>query len=202
MKSEASTSLRPAVFLDRDGTLNVEKHYLHRIEDWEWIPGAPAAVRLLNESGFAVVVVTNQAGIARGLYGEDDLDRLHTWMRADLEAAGAHVDAVYHCPHHPEYGQRVKCMCRKPAPGLLLCAAADLGLDLARSFIIGDRESDLEAGVRCGVTPLLVATGYGERTRREFPKNAPFFPDVSAAVGHILDLPSLARGDGRGPGAA
>ena len=202
MKSEASTPLRPAVFLDRDGTLNVEKHYLHRIEDWEWIPGAAAAVSLLNRRGFAVVVVTNQAGIARGLYGEAEMTRLHTWMRADLEAMGARVDGIYHCPHHPDYGQRVQCTCRKPAPGLLLRAASDLGLDLARSFIIGDRESDLEAGLRCGVTPLLVATGYGERTRRDFSTNAPFFPDVSAAVGHILDLPSLARRDVRGPGAA
>lgn len=178
--------MRPAVFLDRDGTLNVEKHYLYRPEDWEWIPGAIDAIGRLNDAGYLVIVVTNQAGIARGLYRDADVHRLHELVDADVRRVGARIDAFYHCPHHPEYGAHVACLCRKPEPGMLLQAAADHALDLGRSFIIGDRESDMEAGLRCGATPLLVATGYGERTRREFPGDVPYFPSVVEAVVHIV----------------
>jgi len=187
MSSVADRASRPAVFLDRDGTLNVEKNYLYRVEDWEWIPGAVDAIRRLNSAGYAVVVVTNQAGIARGLYGEPELQRLHAWVDADARRADARIDAYYHCPHHPDHGAREMCDCRKPAPGMLLRAAAEHGLDLSRSFIIGDRESDLEAGSRCGARPLLVGTGYGERTRREFSSDAPYFPSVVEAVTFILE---------------
>jgi len=183
--------MRPAVFLDRDGTLNVEKHYLYRREDWEWIPGAIDAIARLNVAGIPVIVVTNQAGIARGLYGDADVDRLHEMADDDARRAGATIEAFYHCPHHPDYGARVACDCRKPEPGMLLRAAAEHALDLARSFIIGDRESDIEAGRRCGATSLLVATGYGERTRRERGVDAPYFPSVVEAVAHILDTPRV-----------
>jgi D-glycero-D-manno-heptose 1,7-bisphosphate phosphatase len=178
--------MRPAAFLDRDGTLNVEKNYLYRIEDWEWIPGAVDAIAQLNDAGYAVIVVTNQAGIARGLYGESDLQDLHLMVDADVRRAGARVDGFYFCPHHPEHGARVACHCRKPEPGMLLQAAADHALDLGRSFMIGDRESDIEAGRRCGAQSLLVATGYGVRTRREHAADAPYFPSVVEAVAHIV----------------
>lgn len=175
-------SLRRAVFLDRDGTLNVEKHYLCRYEDWEWIPGSVEAIRTLNRLGYVVVVVTNQAGIARGYYGEEDVRRLHARVDRDLEAAGAHVTSYYFCPHHPEYGDRADCACRKPRPGMLVQAAKDHGIELSRSWMVGDRESDMEAARRCGVQPLLVATGYGEETRREFEPDVPYFASVGEAV--------------------
>ena len=176
------TSARPAVFLDRDGTLNVEKHYLHRYEDWEWIPGSLDAIRSLNELGFDVIVVTNQAGVARGYYGEDDVRRLHARIDVDLAASGGRVTAYYFCPHHPDYGDRTDCLCRKPRPGMLLQAAHEHGLDLARSWMVGDRESDMEAARRCGVRPLLVATGYGEETRKSFEPDVPYFRSLADAV--------------------
>ncbi|MFO1321986.1 MAG: D-glycero-beta-D-manno-heptose 1,7-bisphosphate 7-phosphatase [Burkholderiales bacterium] len=177
--------LRPAVFLDRDGTVNVEKHYLHRFDDWEWIPGAVDAIRRANHLGFVVIVVTNQAGVARGLYGEADVIALHQRVDEVLRAAGAHVDAYYHCPHHPEHGARIACDCRKPHPGMLLRAAREHGLDLPRSFLVGDRESDIEAARRAGVTPLLVATGYGERTRGDFPDGTAFVPSIVEAIDFV-----------------
>lgn len=177
---------RPAVFLDRDGTLNVEKHYLHRYDDWEWIPGAVDAVRALNRSGFVVVVVTNQAGIARGYYDEASVQQLHARVDRDLAAVGAAIDAYYLCPHHPDYGARLDCACRKPAPGMVMRAAEEHGIDLASSWMIGDRESDMEAARRCGVRPLLVATGYGERSRATFEPTVPYFPSIAEAVAWIL----------------
>jgi D-glycero-D-manno-heptose 1,7-bisphosphate phosphatase len=188
MNADAGRVGRPAVFLDRDGTLNVEKNYLYRIEDWEWIPGAKDAVLLLNNAGFVVVVVTNQAGIARGLYAERDVQRLHAHMQAELNEVGAHVDAVYHCPHHPDHGLRVECNCRKPAPGMLLKAAVELQLDLGRSYMVGDRETDIEAARRSGVTPLLVLTGYGERTRERLSPPGPIFQSVLDAAKEAVRL--------------
>ncbi|MBK8015738.1 MAG: D-glycero-beta-D-manno-heptose 1,7-bisphosphate 7-phosphatase [Betaproteobacteria bacterium] len=173
---------RKAVFLDRDGTLNVEKNYLYRYEDWEWIPGAQAAIRSLNRLDLDVIVVTNQAGIARGYYSEADVHRLHAQVDRDLAASGARVSAYYLCPHHPEYGERVHCLCRKPLPGMLVQAAHEHGIDLTRSWMVGDRESDMEAARRCGVRPLLVATGYGEQTRHHFEPDVPYFPSVAEAV--------------------
>lgn len=152
---------RPAVFLDRDGTLNVEKEYLHRIEDWEWIPGAVEAVRMINQMGYLAIVVTNQAGVARGYYDEHNIDVLHRQVDKMLEVEGARIDAYYYCPHHPEYGDVRNCDCRKPAPGMLFAAQRDFDIDLTRSFMIGDKAIDVAAGVAAGVTPMMVMTGYG-----------------------------------------
>ncbi len=178
--------VRRAVFLDRDGTLNVEKNYLYRIEDWEWIPGSVEALRKLNVAGWRVVVVTNQAGIARGYYGEAELARLHEFVRDEAQRQGAHIDAFYHCPHHPEFGDDTDCECRKPKPGMLLRAAADLSLDLRRSYLVGDRESDIEAAEVCGVRPLLVETGYGLRTLPLLSHSVPHFKSVAEAVEFVL----------------
>lgn len=152
----------PAVFLDRDGTTNIEKNHLFRIEDWEWINGAPEAIRRLNQASFKVVVVSNQAGIARGLYGHKDVEKLHAFILDELKKMGAWIDAFYYCPHHPDFGDEGACSCRKPAPGLILRAAADLNIDLRYSWMIGDKLIDARAGLAAGTKPVLVRTGYGE----------------------------------------
>jgi D-glycero-D-manno-heptose 1,7-bisphosphate phosphatase len=158
---------RPAVFLDRDGTVLRERDYLTSAHEMRLLPGAGAAIRRLNEAGFAVVVITNQSGIARGLLSERDLDHMHQVLRRRLARSGAQLDGIYYCPHHPEAPlrrYRRRCGCRKPAPGLLRRAARELNLDLPRSFAIGDSPRDLEAGRRAGCRAILVRTGYGMLT--------------------------------------
>lgn len=153
-----------AVFLDRDGTINAEKDYLHRIEDFTFIPGAPQAIRALREAGFLVIVVTNQSGVARGYYNEADVERLHRFIQDELAAFGTTIDAFYFCPHHPEHGEehyRITCACRKGAPGMLLQAAREHGIDLARSYMVGDKPEDIEAGRQAGCRCIMVLTGHG-----------------------------------------
>ena len=137
----------PAVFFDRDGTLNVDIHYLHRPEDFIWTPDAPAAIRRLNECG----ILTNQSGVARGYYPEEDVRRLHDWMNEELKKEGAHLDALFYCPHHtegkiPEYTKA--CNCRKPATGMIDAACAKYHIDRMRAVLIGDSESDMECAKR------------------------------------------------------
>jgi D-glycero-D-manno-heptose 1,7-bisphosphate phosphatase len=170
----------PAVFLDRDGTINVDKHFVHRIDQWEWIPGAVEAIRGFNQLGFRVIVVSNQAGIARGYYTEEDVRRLHEHVRRVLEEMGARVDAFYFCPHHPDLGPA--CPCRKPLPGLLLQAQRECGLDLSRSFMIGDKVIDVLAGRAAGANPLLVETGYGRDQKAQAPAGTVVVPDLPAAL--------------------
>ena len=160
-----ATGLRRAAFLDRDGVVNIDHGYVFRREDFQFVPGTLAACAQLHRRGFALVVVTNQSGIGRGLYGEDDYRRLTEWMRGEFAAAGAPLAGAYHCPHHPqalraEYRRR--CDCRKPAPGMLLAAARELSLDLSRSVLFGDKASDIEAAVAAGV-PQRVLLGTDGR---------------------------------------
>ncbi len=165
-----TTAPRPAVFLDRDGTINVEKDYLYKVADFAFLPGAVAAVARLKQAGFLVFVVTNQSGVARGYYTLEDVEVLHRHLQAELRRSGTAVDGFYVCPHHPEQGLapwRRVCDCRKGNPGLLLQAAAEHRVDLARSFMVGDKAADIEAGRRAGCTPLLVLTGYGAATSRD-----------------------------------
>ncbi|MEG6503777.1 D-glycero-alpha-D-manno-heptose-1,7-bisphosphate 7-phosphatase, partial [Desulfovibrio sp. 1214_IL3152] len=131
------TALRRAIFLDRDGTLNRDTGYVHRKEDWQWLPGVPEALKRLRAVGYVLVVVSNQSGIARGMFDHDALKRLEEWINADLAAKNAAIDAWYYCPHLPEITG--PCQCRKPEPGLILQAARDLHIDLADSWMIGDR---------------------------------------------------------------
>ena len=143
-----------AIFFDRDGTLNVDVHYLHDPADFVWIEGAIDAIRWANEHRYLVIVVTNQSGIARGYYDEAAVHRLHDWMNEQLAAHGAHIDAFYYCPHHiegkiPVYTK--SCDCRKPAPGMLLKAIAEHNIDPAASFLFGDAESDVVAAENAGV---------------------------------------------------
>jgi D-glycero-D-manno-heptose 1,7-bisphosphate phosphatase len=154
--------LHAAAFLDRDGVLNIDIDFLHRVEDLVWVDGALAAVRRLNSRFARVVVVTNQSGVARGLYGEADVQRLHAWMAASAAAQGARIDAFYYCPHHPTAGAgayTVACDCRKPEPGMLLRAIDEHAIDPAASLLIGDRASDLEAARRAGVRGFRFSGG-------------------------------------------
>lgn len=157
-------ALRPAAFIDRDGVINEEREYVSRVEDFHLLPGAVPGLARLRDAGFALVVVTNQAGIARGLYGEADFERLTAHMLERLSAQGIEIAGVYHCPHHPTGGigpYRVDCACRKPQPGMLLDAARDLGLSLADSVLVGDKTSDIEAGRRAGLSRcVLVESGH------------------------------------------
>lgn len=176
----------PAIFLDRDGTLNIEKEYLHRIEDWEWIPGAVEAIRLINGMGYLAIVVTNQAGVARGYYTDADVLSLHSKVDNMLRLAGAKIDAYYYCPHHPEHGDHRSCHCRKPEPGMLLAAQRDWNLDLKKSYMIGDKAIDVEAGLRARVSPILVLTGYGKEEQKKVDlKAVNLQADVLSAVHHI-----------------
>ena len=156
-------TLRPAAFIDRDGVLNVDHGYVFRVQDFEWLPGAIDALGQLQRAGYALVVITNQSGVARGLYTLDDVDLLHAHLRADLQAHGVQVAGIYACPHHPdgvvpEYS--LNCVCRKPMPGMIEQAAHDHGLDLTASWLFGDKASDIEAGRRAGVGRCwLICTG-------------------------------------------
>jgi D-glycero-D-manno-heptose 1,7-bisphosphate phosphatase len=155
---------RPAVFIDRDGTLTEEVGYVNHPSRLRLLPQSGAAVRRLNQAGIAVVVVTNQAGIARGYFSPEVLAAVNATLVSQLKDEGAHLDGVYVCPHHPTEGEapyRLVCDCRKPKPGLLLRAASDLGLDLGRSTLVGDKGSDLVAARAVGVRAVLVLTGYG-----------------------------------------
>ncbi|MDT8445007.1 MAG: D-glycero-beta-D-manno-heptose 1,7-bisphosphate 7-phosphatase [Desulfuromonadales bacterium] len=161
-------TVRRTVFLDRDGTINIEKDYLHKIEDFEFIPGVPEAIKRLKDAGFLVVVVSNQSGVGRGYFNEQAVETLHEHIQTELAAYGTSIDAFYFCPHHPVHGvddYQIDCDCRKGAPGMLLQAAEDYNIDLSRSFMIGDKLADIEAAERAGCTPILVLTGYGNDTQ-------------------------------------
>ena len=154
----------PAVFLDRDGTINEQMGYINHLSRFRLLPGVAEAIRTLNEHGLPVVVVTNQSGLARGYFPESLLDAVHQEMRRLLALEGARIDGLYVCPHHPEAKEarfRANCNCRKPKTGLLEQAAAELRLDLQRSYMVGDRWSDLRCGAAVGASTILVLTGYG-----------------------------------------
>lgn len=160
----------PAVFVDRDGTLIDELGYLTDPDGVLLFEGAAAALAEINRRGLPVVLFTNQSGVARGLLDEPRLAEIHARLEELLAEEGAHLDLILYCPHHPELGSpryRRVCDCRKPAPGMLLEAQRRLGIDLARSWVVGDSRRDLEAGERAGVKRLvLVGTGKGEEERR------------------------------------
>jgi D-glycero-D-manno-heptose 1,7-bisphosphate phosphatase len=182
-----------AVFLDRDGTICEEVGYLDSIERLRLIPGSAAAIKLLNEQGLKAVVVTNQSGVARGFFSELRLQEVHEELERLLRLEGAFLDGIYYCPHHPSDGSEPYlgvCDCRKPASGLLLRAAADLGLDLRASYVIGDHHSDVECAQRVGAKGILVLTGHGENSRAEMESwpSPPVYtaPDLYAAVQWVI----------------
>jgi D-glycero-D-manno-heptose 1,7-bisphosphate phosphatase len=176
--------VKRAVFLDRDGTINVEKEYLYQANDFEFIPGAPEAIRLLNQAGIMVVVVTNQSGVARGYYTEEDVEMLHRHIDRELERFGAHIDAWLYCPHHPSGrgSYALPCDCRKPSPGMLRDAAKRYDIDLEHSTMIGDKLADIEAGQGAGCRTMLVLTGYGADAASHVGSDTTVYDDVLSAV--------------------
>lgn len=152
---------RKALFLDRDGVINVEKNYVYRIEDFEFLPGIFELCALAQRLGFLLVVITNQAGIGRGFYSEADFQQLTSWMLAQFQARGISIEQVYHCPYHPMAGigeYRQESFDRKPNPGMILRARRDSDLDLLRCVLIGDKDSDIEAGLAAGIGYLVRLT--------------------------------------------
>jgi len=160
------TTTKPAVFLDRDGVVIEDSHYLGNPDRVRLLPGAAGAIASLNRAGWPVVIVSNQSGVARGMFSEADVDAVHAHLAELLRGYGATIDAYHFCPHHPE-GEvaafKIECGCRKPRPGMLVRAATELSLNLAASWMIGDRVSDLEAGSAAGCRTVLVRTGHGMR---------------------------------------
>jgi D-glycero-D-manno-heptose 1,7-bisphosphate phosphatase len=179
---------RRAIFVDRDGTLSEEVGYVNHLSRFRLFPFAVEAIRLVNRSPFLAVLVTNQAGVARGYFPESLIHEVHAAVARDMEAGGARLDGIYFCPHHPTAGTppyRQECDCRKPRPGLLHRAAFDLGIDLGRSYVIGDRLGDLELAWSVGATGVLVRTGYG---RGELEHHAPAWPRQPDMVAdHLLE---------------
>ena len=153
---------RPALFLDRDGVINVDRNYIYRVEDFVWIEGAADMIRTFNDKGWWVFVVTNQSGIARGLYTEEQMQTLHDWMTIELEKHGARIDRIYHCPFHEEgtIARYTKdSYDRKPKPGMLIRAMTDFPVIKERSFLIGDKQADLDAAQAAGVRGFLFSGG-------------------------------------------
>ena len=184
---------RPAVFLDRDGTLIHDVGYLSRVEDVQWFPWSIEAIRLLGRAGFLVCITTNQGGIGLGFYGADIVERVHAGMCADVEAVGGRIDALFFCPHHPRAitdELRIDCECRKPRAGMIQQAMARFDIDLSRSFVVGDKMADVGLATNAGARGILVKTGYGHAQLQRFgehPPGAAYVADtVFEAVGWIL----------------
>lgn len=184
--------MNKAVFLDRDGVITREPpYYAHRLDQLALIPRAGDAVRRLNENGFITIIISNQSGIGRGYYSEQDTDIFNRAMKEELSAGGARIDAIYICPHHPEASigsYRVDCDCRKPRPGLLLKAGNELDIDMPKSFMVGDKLTDVEAGRRAGVSTVLVKTGQGKEELKNGDIKCDFITDdLYTAVEYILE---------------
>ena len=185
---------RPAVFMDRDGTVSQEVGYVVHLDRYALLPRSVEAIRRINEAGFAAIVATNQSGVARGLFSEALVEQVHRRLQEWLADGGARLDGIYYCPHHPREGNGAftgPCDCRKPRPGMLQRAAAEHGLDLSRSYMIGDTGRDLGAGAAAGATPVLVLTGYGrgelEHLRHRWTAEPAFIAeDLLEAVTWIL----------------
>ncbi|XFO69323.1 D-glycero-beta-D-manno-heptose-1,7-bisphosphate 7-phosphatase [Sporomusa silvacetica DSM 10669] len=156
--SSLDTISRPAVFFDRDGVLNVNLGFVYLPEDFQWIDGAIKTIKYFNNAKYLVFVVTNQSGVARGYYTENDVQQLHKWMNAELAKQAAHIDAFYYCPHYPDAKleqYREVCQCRKPMPGLIQQAIREWPVKPTKSFLIGDMDTDLKAAATAGIKGYL-----------------------------------------------
>lgn len=183
-----NTAANNLVILDRDGVINEDSDaYVKSASEWIPIPGSVEAIAELSKAGFTLIVATNQSGLARGYFSEAELTAMHAKMLALVEQAGGKIEGIYHCPHGPDD----QCDCRKPKPGMLQQIAADLSLDIAGSYIIGDSKRDLQAGIAMGCHPILVKTGKGQRTLEQAGLNIPNLivcADLAQAAQHILNV--------------
>jgi D-glycero-D-manno-heptose 1,7-bisphosphate phosphatase len=165
---------RPALFIDRDGTISEEVGYVNHPSRFRLFPYSAEAIKLLNDSGWLAIVVTNQAGVARGYFAEEVILQIHDQLRRDLENASAHLDAIYYCAHHPSLGEppyRLDCNCRKPKTGLIDQAREEFEIDLEKSWMVGDRYGDVELARNAGLHSALVLSGYG-RGEWEYQRDA------------------------------
>jgi D-glycero-D-manno-heptose 1,7-bisphosphate phosphatase len=189
---------RPAIFIDRDGTLSEEVGYINHLSRFRILPFAVDAVRLVNRSRYLAVLITNQAGVARGYFPESLVTEVHRTVTDRLSAGGAKLDGIFYCPHHPSAGEppyRQDCGCRKPKPGLLHAAAKELDIDLAQSWMVGDRHPDLEVAWAVGARGAMVRTGYGAG---ELTYKAPAWPRPPDLVAeHLLEaVERIVAGEG------
>jgi len=189
----SAKGLKKAVFLDRDGTIVKQVELLHRVSEIRILPGAAEAVKKLNKLGYLAIVLTNQPVVARGIIGEKEVDKIHAVLIERLNRKGARLDAIYYCPHHPEANvkkYRIKCRCRKPNIGMILKAAKKYGINLKKSFMVGDSTRDILAGNRAGLKVILVKTGHGGKDIWQFKGKPDFIVDnLSAAVKIIKNFP-------------
>ena len=180
----------PAVFLDRDGVINREDGYVHDVDEFHFIDGVFDACREMSKAGYRLIIITNQAGIARGYYTEGDYHHLTSWMLKEFRLHGVEIDGVYYCPHHPVHGvggYRRDCDCRKPAPGMILRAAKEHSLDLRRSILVGDKATDIEAGRAAGIgCCVLVQTGHPV-SNKDMDKAAPVFEDLPGMARALIN---------------
>ena len=187
-----SATHRPrAAFIDRDGVINEERGYVHRVEDFEFLPGAVAALRSLREQGYLLVVITNQSGIARGMYSEEDYERLTAHMTRMLAAAGAAPHASFYCPHLPDAAVarfRVDCDCRKPRAGMLRQAIEQWSVDVTESILVGDRASDVQAGRAAGVGRCYLVRSGKPLDEADIAQADAVFADLADCVRHVLAL--------------
>ena len=182
---------RPAVFLDRDGCVNVEDDHIRDLAQFRLYPDSLDSIKKLNDDGFEVVVITNQSGVARGYMTEDLVQQTHGTLLRWAEEAGVRIDGIYYCPHHPEGAVKkyaIRCQCRKPAPGMLLKAAEDLGIDLRQSYVVGDKISDIELGPAVGARAILVRTGFGAGQLEKIKSGSAQWPDhVADGIGQAVE---------------
>jgi D,D-heptose 1,7-bisphosphate phosphatase len=183
--------MRRAVFLDRDGVLNKDPpHFAHRLDQLELIPRSGTAVKILNEYGYLVIIISNQSGVARGYYTEKEVSIFNNTLLLKIKEYGGEVDAIYYCPHHPDAKiekYRLICNCRKPEPGMLLQAAEEYNIDLQKSYVVGDKWSDIEAGKNAGCQTILVLTGHGaDESLKMKDDNYPSAADLYEAVNKYI----------------
>ncbi|MBZ4683916.1 MAG: D-glycero-D-manno-heptose 1,7-bisphosphate phosphatase [Fusobacteriaceae bacterium] len=174
--------MKKCIFIDRDGTINVEKNYLHKIEDFEFIENSEKAIKIFKELGYLVIVITNQSGIARGYYNENDVKILHNHINEALKNNyNVEIDDFYYCPHHTkgnikEYS--IECKCRKPEPEMFIKAKEKYNIDFLNSYMVGDKLSDLEGAIKLGIEPIFVKTGHGKIEEEKIYFNVKKYNDI------------------------
>lgn len=182
---------QPAIFLDRDGVINHDSGYVYKVDDFEFIDGAIEAMQQLKKAGWLLVVITNQAGIARGYFTEQDFMSLTEWMDWSLADRGVDLDGIYFCPHHKDYGNETykqDCACRKPKPGMILDATAELNIDLTQSWIVGDKGSDLQAGENAGIPNRIFVKGNYPIDQQQSQLATVIVSSLQEAAEHILPM--------------